>query len=70
VVLGDGASALAFLDGIVRASLLFRHRTAAFGALGHGLATVVLFGYLLMSPWITGVEPNVGPRRLMLLGWY
>jgi len=33
-------------------------RTAAFGALGHGLATVVLFGYLLMSPWITGVEPN------------
>ncbi|KAF8227310.1 hypothetical protein L208DRAFT_1424844 [Tricholoma matsutake] len=33
-------------------------RTAALGALGHGLTTVALFIYLLMSPWITGVEPN------------
>ena len=34
-------------------------RTAALAALGHGFTTVVLFVYLLMSPWITGVEPNV-----------
>jgi len=33
-------------------------RTAALAALGHGLTTVALFVYLLMSPWITGVEPN------------
>jgi hypothetical protein len=76
VVLGDGASALAFLGGIVRltARSLFvmwsRHRTAALGALGHGLTTVALFVYLLIFPWITGIEPNVRRRRLLLSNLY
>ncbi|RDB25812.1 hypothetical protein Hypma_006550 [Hypsizygus marmoreus] len=33
-------------------------RTAALGALGHGLVTIALFIYILLTPWIKGVEPN------------
>ncbi|KAG6908337.1 hypothetical protein DXG01_005248 [Tephrocybe rancida] len=33
-------------------------QTAAFGALGLGVTTIALFIYVLMTPWIKGVEPN------------
>ncbi|KAF8896379.1 hypothetical protein BD779DRAFT_1495579 [Infundibulicybe gibba] len=33
-------------------------RTVALGGLGHGLATIALFVYVLMTPWIKGVEAN------------
>ncbi|KAF9468097.1 hypothetical protein BDZ94DRAFT_1247174 [Collybia nuda] len=33
-------------------------RTIAFVALGHGLTTIALFIYVLLTPWIKGVEPN------------
>ncbi|KAF8071970.1 hypothetical protein FPV67DRAFT_1483318 [Lyophyllum atratum] len=33
-------------------------QTAAYGALGLGLTTIVLFIYVLLTPWIKGVEPN------------
>lgn len=35
------------------------HRAAAFGALGLGITTIMLFVYLLLTPWIKGAEPNV-----------
>lgn len=34
-------------------------RTVALIALGHGLTTIALFIYVLLTPWIKGVEPNV-----------
>ncbi|KAF5382098.1 hypothetical protein D9615_004334 [Tricholomella constricta] len=43
-------------------------QTAAFGALGLGLTTIVLFIYVLLTPWIKGVEPNV--RRLSLMSHF
>ncbi|KAF9003934.1 hypothetical protein BDQ17DRAFT_1541602 [Cyathus striatus] len=33
-------------------------KTFAYGALGHGMTTLALFLYVLLLPWITGVEPN------------
>ncbi|KAG5720220.1 hypothetical protein E4T56_gene3331 [Termitomyces sp. T112] len=33
-------------------------RTAAFGALVLGITTIMLFIYVLLTPWIKGVEPN------------
>lgn len=38
---------------------LFENRTIALIALGHGLTTIALFVYVLLTPWIKGVEPNV-----------
>ncbi|GLB40449.1 hypothetical protein LshimejAT787_0803200 [Lyophyllum shimeji] len=33
-------------------------QSAAYGALGLGLTTIALFFYVLLTPWIKGVEPN------------
>jgi len=33
-------------------------RTAALGSLGLGLTTISLFIYVLLTPWIKGIEPN------------
>lgn len=38
---------------------LANYRAAAFGALGLGITTIMLFVYVLLTPWIKGVEPNV-----------
>jgi hypothetical protein len=35
------------------------NRTAAILSLGLGIITIVLFMYVLLTPWIKGVEPNV-----------
>jgi len=33
-------------------------RTAAISSLGLGITTIALFMYVLLTPWIQGVEPN------------
>jgi hypothetical protein len=36
-------------------------RTAAVTSLALGLVIIVLFLYVLLVPWIRGIEPNVCP---------
>ncbi|KAF9267776.1 hypothetical protein L218DRAFT_893888 [Marasmius fiardii PR-910] len=59
-----GGATVFYFDTLVEFGRILQHegedwgRTSAFGALILGLMTISLFIYVLLTPWIRGVEPD------------